>query len=294
MSFVKTNSIVELEKILVSGKFFPVLITGPTGCGKTYPIINLAAENGRKISPVNITHLTDETTLIGGIRIKDGTTYFEEGPVIKAMREGSILLLDELDLALPENIMCLQTILDGSGYFIKQTGEYVMPARGFTVFATGNTKGLGDETGVYIGTNILNEAFLERFILTFDFDYMSSDDEFKVLKGYADEEGINAKDSWLELLVEWANQIRDTIKKSNDFTHNISTRRLVQILKTYSIYGDEGASVMKCLNRFDEHHRESFYNMYELKDGNRSTEKSNALVENVTKQYIKAFTRLDF
>lgn len=294
MNFVKTNVTLEIEKILDSGLFFPVVLSGPTGCGKTFPIIALCKEKDRKIIPINITHLTDENTLIGGIRIREGTTFFDEGPVIKAMREGSVLLLDEFDLALPENIMCLQTIVDGSGYFIKQTGEYIEPKPGFTIFATANTKGLGDDTGTYIGTNILNEAFLERFIITFEVDYMEPKDEKVVLENYSQDNSIKVDENWIDLLLAWANQIRDTIKKSNDFTHNISTRRLVQILKTYKIYNDEAVSVIKCLSRFDNHHKESFFSMYELLDGGRESDKSSGLIKIIEEQYGKQFNSINY
>lgn len=289
--FIKTSITLDIEKILDKKVFFPVLINGPTGCGKTYPVMQLCKEKNIKIFPISITHLSDENTLIGSIRIKDGTTYFEEGPVISAMREGGVLLLDELDLAVPENIMCLQSIIDGKGFFIKQTSEFIEHSPGFTIIATANTKGLGDDTGTYIGTNILNEAFLERFIINFEADYMDSTNEKKILLSMEKDLNIKLPQGWVEVLVDWANKIRDTIKVSQSFSHNISTRRLIQIIKTYYIFGNARLSVIRCLNRFDEYHKKSFLDMYTLLEKGKVIENDDEL-NDFTKEYGHIFDKI--
>lgn len=261
-TFIKTEISDEIEQILKKGLFFPVIISGPTGCGKTYPVIKLCEDLKRDLAVINITNLSDESSLMGSVQLENGNTYYKEGPVLSAMRKGQVLLLDEFDLATPENIMCLQTVLDGGDYFVKYTGETVKPVDGFTVIATANTKGLGDDTGTYIGTNVLNEAFLERFIINYVIDYMHEDEEVEVLKSTSQELNAGASENWIKKLVEWANEIRSS-KDKTDISHTISTRRLVQILKTYTIFNNQTASVAKCLKRFDEHHQNAFMRIYE-------------------------------
>ena len=161
--FVPFGNFTTLKKIIKSDMFYPTFITGLSGNGKTFSVDQACAQLKREVIRVNFTVETDEDDLIGGFRLVEGETRFFKGPVIKAMELGAVLLLDEIDLGNPAKIMCLQSILEGKGYFIKKTGEYIQPAAGFTVIATANTKGKGSDDGRFIGTNVLNEAFLERF-----------------------------------------------------------------------------------------------------------------------------------
>ena len=166
-TFVKFGNFADVKKIIQSGIFYPAFITGLSGNGKTFSVEQACAQAKRELIRVNISIETDEDDLIGGFRLVDGSTVWHNGPVVEALERGAVLLLDEIDLA-SNKILCLQSILEGKGVFLKKIGKYVKPAKGFTVVATANTKGKGSEDGRFVGTNVLNEAFLERFPVTFE------------------------------------------------------------------------------------------------------------------------------
>lgn len=250
------------ERIISSETFFPFILYGETGVGKTYPIMQVCARLNRECFRVNLSKRSNEDNLIGGFRLENGSTFYEKGPVVLAMERGGVLLLDELDAADPEEVLCLQSVLEGNGYYIKAINEQIIPKEGFTIIATANTKGLGDDTGKYIGTNILNEAFLERFITLFTVHYPSLQTEEAILKSHASELGLDCE-KFIERLVNWSFKIRDAIgKDSSKFNHNISTRRLIHILKTYSVFRDERLAMSMCLNRFDDYHKKAFLDFY--------------------------------
>jgi MoxR-like ATPase len=231
-----------------------------SGNGKTFGIEQACAQTGREVIRVNFTVETDEDDLIGGFRLVNGETKFFKGPVIKAMEKGAVLLLDEIDLGNPSKIMALQSILEGGGYFIKKTGEYVTPAKGFTAIATANTKGKGSDDGRFIGTNILNEAFLERFPVTVEQEYPSPAIEKKILGRVF--ESLDIKDSdFVEKLVDWADIIRKTFYDGG-VDEIISTRRLVHVAKAFSIFDDRMKAINLCINRFDEDTKLSFADLY--------------------------------
>ena len=212
---------------------------------------------------VNFTIETDEDDLIGGFRLVDGDTRFFKGPVIKAMERGALLLLDEIDLGNPAKIMCLQSILEGKGYFIKKTGEYITPAAGFNVVATANTKGKGSDDGRFIGTNVLNEAFLERFPVTFEQEYPAVATEKRIIGELFSSLGIDDSD-FVSKLVDWADIIRKTFYDGG-IDEVISTRRLVHIAKAYKIFGGKGGrmtAINMCINRFDDETKTSFLDLY--------------------------------
>jgi len=259
--FVKFGFFTKLRKIIESQLFYPIFVTGLSGNGKTFMVQQACAAAKRELIRVNLTGETDEDDLIGGFRLVNGETAFFKGPVIEAMERGAILLLDEIDLANPARVMCLQSILEGSGYFIKKTGEYVKPAPGFTVIATGNTKGKGSEDGQFIGTNILNEAFLERFPITVEQDYPAKSVEQKILSKVFESLNLKKETEFIGLLVEWADLTRKTFLEggSDDI---ISTRRLVHIANAFSIFEDRMESIKLCVNRFDEETKTSFLDFY--------------------------------
>lgn len=249
----------KLKKILSSEIFYPIFITGLSGNGKTKSVQQACAELKRKLYRVNITVETDEDDLIGGFRLKDGSTVFEYGPAIQAMKEGAVLLLDEIDLA-SNKIMCLQSILEGSSYHIKKTGEHVKPAHGFTIVATANTKGKGSDDGRFIGTNIMNEAFLERFVITVDQEYPSEKIEKSILIKLFKKFDIN-DDDFADKLVKWAKLIREGFLNGS-IDELITTRRLVHIAKTYAIFANKMESIKYCLNRFDDDTQSIFLDSY--------------------------------
>lgn len=269
--FVPFGCYEDVKKILSSGIFLPVSISGPTGVGKTVLIHQACAELKKPLVRMNMTSSTDEDAIIGGFRIVNQETRFFKGPAIVAMEKGAVLLIDEYDLGDPERIMCLQSIMEGSGYFIKQTGEYIQPAPGFTIIATANTKGQGSETGEYIGTQILNEAFLERFANTFDHTYPPADVEKSILtralKSFLSVDKLpKLEENFVPCLIKWAEQIRKLYAEQSQ-PNSMSTRRLVQICKTYSIFRDKLKSVELCCNRFDANTRKSFIDFYTKVDG---------------------------
>ena len=273
-TFVKFGPFPDIKKIIQSNQFYPTFITGLSGNGKTFSVEQACAQLGRELIRVNITIETDEDDLIGGFRLVDGATVWHNGPVIEALERGAILLLDEIDLA-SNKILCLQSVLEGNGVFLKKIGRFVKPARGFNILATANTKGKGSDDGRFIGTNVLNEAFLERFPVTFEQDYPSPSVEIKILDKIA--LGLGVKDGkFIKKLVDWADIIRKTFYDGG-VEDIISTRRLVHVLRAYAIFGDKLKSIKMCLNRFDEETKQSFLELYDKVDADVDITKEEVL-----------------
>ena len=249
--------------------FYPVFITGLSGNGKTLGVTQACAENRRELIRVNVTIETDEDDLLGGYRLREGQTVWQNGPVIEAMERGAILLLDEIDLA-SNKIMCLQPILEGSGIFVKKINKYIKPLKGFNVIATANTKGQGSEDGKFIGTNVLNEAFLERFPITFEQKYPSVKIEERILIKNLEKSGKKNKD-FCQKLVTWADVIRKTYFDGG-VDEIISTRRLVHIIQAYTIFNDKQKAIEVCTNRFDDDTKNSFVELYGKVDAGATAE----------------------
>jgi hypothetical protein len=263
-NFVSFGNFSDVKKTLQSRLFYPIFITGLSGNGKTFGVEQACAQLKRELIRVNITIETDEDDLIGGFRLVNGETVWHNGPVIEAMQRGAVLLLDEVDLA-SNKILCLQSILEGSGLYLKKTGQYVVPAAGFTVVATANTKGKGSDDGRFIGTNVLNEAFLERFPITFEQDYPTEKTEVKIVSKALD----GQDDEFAEKLVKWAQVIRKTFYDGG-VDEVISTRRLVHIAKAYKIFGKRAKAIEVCVNRFDTETKQSFLELYSKVDASVS------------------------
>ena len=262
-SFVSFGNFSDIKKILSSRQYYPIFITGLSGNGKTFSVEQACAQLKRELIRVNITIETDEDDLIGGFRLVDGNTAWHNGPVIEALERGAILLLDEIDLA-SNKILCLQSILEGKGVFLKKIGRWVKPSSGFNVIATANTKGKGSDDGRFIGTNVLNEAFLERFPVTFEQSYPSPATEQKILEGIALDLGVEDRD-FCKRLVDWADIIRKTFYDGG-IEEIISTRRLVHIIRAYSIFQDKAKAIQVCVNRFDDETKQSFLELYDKVD----------------------------
>ena len=265
--FVPFGNFNDVKKVLRSKQFYPMFITGLSGNGKTYSVEQACAALGRELIRVNITIETDEDDLIGGFRLADGDTVWHNGPIIEALEKGAVLLLDEVDLA-SNKILCLQSILEGKGVFLKKIGRYVKPAAGFTVIATANTKGKGSDDGRFVGTNVLNEAFLERFPITFEQQYPSPISEQKIL------EILNPKDDFNKKLVDWADIIRKTFYDGG-IDEVISTRRLVHIVRAYQIFGNRAKAITTCISRFDEETKQAFQELYDKVDADVDFEEKN-------------------
>jgi len=255
----------DLKKILTSRLFAPVYITGDTGNGKTTMIEQACAQLGRELYRVNITAQTDEDDLLGGFRLINGETVWSDGPVVRAMKSGAILLLDEIDYG-SELMSCLQSVLEGKGVFLKKIGQFVKPAAGFNILATANTKGKGSESGRFANTNVLNEAFLDRFDWTVENDYPTEAIEKKILKANMNKFGKMDEDFATQLTV-WAGHVRKAFKEEA-VDDNISTRRLVNICKAFSIFGEREEAVKMSLARFSEESATELWRLYTKVDAN--------------------------
>jgi len=267
--FVSFGNYPDIKSIIKSGKFYPVFITGLSGNGKTMGVTQACAGNRKELIRVNITIETDEDDLLGGYRLKDGQTVWQNGPVIEAMERGAVLLLDEIDLA-SNKIMCLQPILEGSGVFVKKINKFVKPKEGFNVIATANTKGQGSEDGKFIGTNILNEAFLERFPVTFEQKYPTMSVEKKILVNTLKAAG-KSDVKFVDKLVTWADVIRRTYFDGG-VDEIISTRRLVHITQAFAIFNNKMKAIQMCTNRFDDDTKNSFVELYTKVDSGASVD----------------------
>ena len=272
-NYVPFGNYSDVKKIIQSKMFYPTFITGLSGNGKTFSVEQACAQLGRELIRVNITIETDEDDLIGGFRLVNGATVWHDGPVIQALNRGAILLLDEVDLA-SNKILCLQSILEGKGVFLKKVGRFVKPANGFNIFATANTKGKGSDDGRFIGTNVLNEAFLERFALTFEQDYPTPKTEQNILEKVAANYGCLDK-KFCENLATWGDIIRRTFKDGG-IDEVISTRRLVHVIRAFAIWQDRMKAIKVCVNRFDDETKQSFLELYDKIDADVNTEESNA------------------
>jgi hypothetical protein len=262
-TFVKFGNFNDIKKIIQSRLFYPTFITGLSGNGKTLSVEQACSQLKRELIRVNVTVETDEDDLIGGFRLVNGETAWHNGPVIEALERGAILLLDEIDLA-SNKILCLQSVLEGKGVFLKKIGRFVKPAPGFNVVATANTKGKGSEDGRFIGTNVLNEAFLERFPVTFEQSYPAPSVEQRILEGIALDLGVEDRE-FCKRLVDWGDVIRKTFYDGG-IEEIISTRRLVHIVRAYSIFQDKAKAIQVCVNRFDDETKTAFLELYDKID----------------------------
>jgi len=256
----------DIIKVMRSKQFFPIFVTGLSGNGKTMGITQAAAKLNRPLVRVNFTVETDEDDLIGGFRLIDGDTVFVYGPVIEAMKQGAICVLDEVDLG-GDAVMCMQSIMEGSGYYIKKTGEYIEPKEGFNIIATANTKGQGDSTGKFVNARVMNEAFLERFPLWIEQEYPSKSVEKKILGNVLKSKMTPTTEStdFIDSLVTWADSIRTAFfAEGSDMDDVITTRRLVMIITAYTIFNDKLKSVQKAVNRFDSDVAETMMNWYKI------------------------------
>ena len=258
-TFVPWGSFSDIGKIIKSQMFYPVYISGLSGNGKTFMVEQAAAKAKREFIRVQINPETDEDDLLGGFRLINGETVFSKGPVLKAMENGAILLLDEIDRA-TNKIMCLQGILEGKPVLVKKTGETISPAPGFNVIATANTKGKGSEDGRFVAASIIDDAFLERFTVAIDQQFPSAKTEKKIVLKHMEKFG-SSDDTFAEKLVTWADIIRKTFY-DDGVDEVISTRRLCHIVQTYSIFNDKLKAIELCIARFDDDTKAAFLDLY--------------------------------
>lgn len=292
-NFVPCGIYKDVLQIIKSGIFYPTFITGLSGNGKTLSVEQACAKAKREMIRINLTSETDEDDLLGGFRLINNETVFAESGLVTCLRRGGVCLLDELDLATPR-VMCLQSILEGKGVYLKKTGEHVYPAKGFTIFATGNTKGKGSETGQFIGTNILNEAFLDRFKATLEQSYPDERTEKRILSNVVQSYKMKIDEydqGFIDSLVKWSTVIRKTFEDGG-VDELISTRRLVDCITTYVIFNSKEKAIELCTNRFDLNVMSRFRDLYGKLDENYDEKK---LVEEVSSEEPKVTqTQTDF
>ena len=291
--FVRWGNYKDVEQIIKSAEFYPTFITGLSGNGKTMMVEQACARLGREYIRVQITPETDEDDLIGGFRLIDGDTVFNKGPVIKAMERGAILLVDEIDRG-SNKIMCLQGVLEGKPVMVKKTGEVVQPANGFNVIATANTKGQGSEDGRFVSATIIDEAFLERFIITMEQPYPTLATERKIIEKHMDKYDCTDK-NFAETLVSWSDTIRKTFEDGG-VDETISTRRLCHIVQTFSIFNDRLKAIQLCVNRFDEDTKDAFLDLYSKVDASIGEQESTpvTMVDSETgERYMGEYKDLD-
>ncbi len=260
-NFVPFGNYTDLEHVIKSGIFYPAYISGPTGNGKSTMVEQICAKHKRPLIRVNLNMMTDEEQLIGSKTLEDGNVEIVEGPVLIAMRNGTALLLDEIDAGSANTLLCLQPILEGKPYYFKLKNEMIVPKEGFNVFATANTKGKGSDDGRYIGTNILNEAFLERFAVTFEQDYPNAKVEVKIIKNLMETYSC-IDEEFAENLVKWADAIRRTFEDGG-VDETITTRRMIHIVRAFAIFKDRTKAVQLCCNRFDAATKAAFIDLYD-------------------------------
>ena len=282
MEFVKTKHYNFLKKFFENKVHINLFVYGPKGTGKTQTIEAIHRDMDKPYFRVNISIETDEDSLIGGFRLINGDTVFDKGPVIKAMESGATLLLDEIDMGHPQRLMCLQSILEGSGYLIKRTNEFVRAKEGFKIIATANTKGYGDESGQYVGAQILNGAFKDRFSAFYEINYPSEEDEVEILQQindhykenyFPDATGDNVvSQQTIKNLVTWAHKVRNTHTNIDD--ESISIRKLIDIIKTNFFIGDLKESISLCLGGYPTDSKEGFIETFDIIIGDKEPEVS--------------------
>jgi MoxR-like ATPase len=260
-NFVPFGNYTDLEQIIKSGIFYPAYISGPTGNGKSTMVEQICAKHKRPLIRVNLNMMTDEEQLIGSKTLEDGNVEVVEGPVLIAMRNGTTMLLDEIDAGSANTLLCLQPILEGKPYYFKLKNEMIIPAPGFNVIATANTKGKGSDDGRYIGTNVLNEAFLERFAVTFEQDYPNAKVEVKIVKNLMETYQC-VDEEFAETLVKWADAIRKTFDDGG-VDETITTRRMIHIVRAFAIFKKREKAVELCCNRFDAATKAAFIDLYD-------------------------------
>lgn len=260
-NFVPFGNYADLENIIKSGIFYPAYISGPTGNGKSTMVEQICAKHKKPLIRVNLNMMTDEEQLIGSKTLEDGNVEIVEGPVLIAMRNGTTLLLDEIDAGSANTLLCLQPILEGKPYYFKLKNEMIVPAAGFNVIATANTKGKGSDDGRYIGTNVLNEAFLERFAVTFEQEYPNAKTEVKIIKNLMETYSC-VDDEFAETLVKWAEAIRRTFEDGG-VDETITTRRMIHIVRAFAIFKNREKAVQLCCNRFDAATKSAFIDLFE-------------------------------
>jgi MoxR-like ATPase len=268
-NYVPFGNFDDILAIVRSNRFFPVFVTGHSGNGKTMSIEQACAKAKRKFICVSMTPETDESDLLGNYVLVDGNMEWRDGPVTTAARQGAVLCIDEIDYG-AQNLSALQRVLEGKPFMLKKKGELITPAQGFTVFATANTKGKGSDDGRYMFTNVLNEAFLERFRNTYEQEFPPVKTEQKIIKKELESIGYDNSDNFAENLVMWADTIRKTFADGG-CDEVISTRRLVHIVETFGIFSDKKKAIALCLNRFDDDTKASFLDLYTKVDAGANT-----------------------
>ena len=203
-------------------------IFGPTGCGKTSGLKHFAARLNYPVYEITAHSRLEFPELVGHHTVRDGNMVFEYGPLSLAMRDGGILLINEVDLLDPATAAGLNSILDGSPLVIPENGgEIIQPHEMFRMAVTANSNGSGDESGLYQGVLRQNMAFADLFIFV-EADYLPKEREKKLIKA----KYPTLPDDILDKMLEFTGNIRDmfTGKQESQVEIDItmSTRALLR------------------------------------------------------------------
>lgn len=202
----------------------PVYVWGHKGAGKTELIEQICARTNRPLVRVQHTVNTEESQIVGLWTVREGETRFELGPLPLAMLNGWAYLADEYDFALPNVLAVYQAVLEGKPLMIKEAPaslRVIKPHSNFRFFATGNTNGTGDETGLYQGTTIQNSANYDRFSVVIKKSYLPAESEIEILRRNTD---ISAEDA--KNLVAFAGRVREVFD-GGKISDTISPRTLL-------------------------------------------------------------------
>lgn len=260
-NFVPFGNFKDLETIISSGLFYPAYVSGPTGNGKSTMVEQICAKHKKPLIRINLNVMVDEEVLIGSKTLKNGDVEIVEGPVLIAMRTGATLLLDEVDAGAANTLLCLQPILEGKPYYFKLKNEIIAPAAGFNVIASANTKGKGSDDGRYIGTNVLNEAFLERFAVTFNQEYPTAMIENKIINRLLESFGIQDQE-FATTLTKWAESVRKSFD-DGAVDETITTRRIGHVIRAYAVFRNKKKAIELCCNRFDANTKNAFIELFD-------------------------------
>lgn len=269
----------DLKNIIKSKIFYPMFICGESGFGKNMMVEQVCADLGRELIRFNFSVETDKVDLVGGPSLVDGNIIYNDGPVIKAMRQGAVLFLDEFGKGNPNTMLILNGILEGKSYLNPHTGEIIKPKEGFNIIAASNSAGRGEETGRFL-EQILDSSLLERFPITVIQEAPSEKIEIKILSHYLDDT------DFVEKLVKWARVIRKTYENGG-IDELISIRRLVHIANAYRIFKNKIKAIELCTNRFDAEVRNSFIDLYTKVDSGINLDENGEIVSNNSEEIVE-------
>ena len=260
--YVQWGNYKDVERLLASNKFFALYLTGDSGTGKDIMIEQACAKLGRAMIRVQITRETKEDQLVGSKSLVNGNIVYEDGPIVWAAENGACINLSEISAGDANELLCLQHVLEGDAFFVKSANKWVTPKAGFCVIATDNTKGMGSDSGKFVGTNILNSAFLERFKMTMEQQYPPVKIEREILAKEMLRHKSEVDTKFIEELSDWVAVIRKTYMDEG-IDEQITTRRACHIVDVHCNFFPVDKAIQLCTARFDDTTQAAFLTLWE-------------------------------